>query len=221
MSAYFQADIYFYFCFFVKHKTALESPMFQNEIEKSVVLIGEEIKKSDSAWLSLRKKRQRIDLKVDGNILFLEKGTVSVYRVENDLVTAILGLPQMRTEVAGHYLRCDTDCEMWAMSVQNADLLFTAKNLWKQAFDILTHHLQRYFQRETLQSHRTIRELIIEHVKFIWAMAPDVREKTSVYTFILTRNHISRSAIHKVLQELVSDGKIILNRGKLSSYTPS
>lgn len=201
--------------------------MFQNEIEKSVVLIGDEIKKSDSAWLSLRKKRQRIDLKVDGNILFLEKGTVSVYRVENDLVTvsisapAILGLPQMRTEVAGHYLRCDTDCEMWAMSVQNADLLFTAKNLWKQAFDILTHHLQRYFQRETLQSHRTIRELIIEHVKFIWAMAPDVREKTSVYTFILTRNHISRSAIHKVLQELVSDGKIILNRGKLSSYTPS
>lgn len=201
--------------------------MFQNEIEKSVVLIGDEIKKSDNAWLSLRKKRQRIDLKVDGHILFLEKGTVSVYRVENDLVTvsilapAILGLPQMRTEVAGHYLRCDTDCEMWAMSVQNADLLFTAKNLWKQAFDILTHHLQRYFQRETLQSHRTIRELIIEHVKYIWAMAPEVREKTSVYTFILARNHISRSAIHKVLQELVSDGKISLNRGKLTSYIPS
>ncbi|HGN9372385.1 TPA: helix-turn-helix domain-containing protein [Citrobacter pasteurii] len=199
--------------------------MFQNEIDKSVVLIGDEIKKSDNAWLSLRKKRQRIDLKVDGNILFLEKGTVSVYRIENDLVTvsisapAILGLPQMRTEVTGHYLRCDTDCEMWAMSVLNADHLFTAKNLWKQAFDILAHHLQRYFQREALQSHRTIRELIIEHVKYIWAMEPAVREKTSVYTFILTRNHISRSAIHKVLQELVNDGKITLNRGKLSAYT--
>lgn len=199
--------------------------MFQNEIDRSVVLIGDEIKKSDNAWLSLRKKRQRIDLKVDGNILFLEKGTVSVYRIENDLVTvsisapAILGLPQMRTEVTGHYLRCDTDCEMWAMSVLNADHLFTAKNLWKQAFDILAHHLQRYFQREALQSHRTIRELIIEHVKYIWAMEPAVREKTSVYTFILTRNHISRSAIHKVLQELVNDGKITLNRGKLSAYT--
>ncbi|UCA25760.1 helix-turn-helix domain-containing protein [Citrobacter werkmanii] len=184
------------------------------------------MKKSENAWLSLRKKRQRIDLKVDGNILFLEKGTVSVYRVENDLVTvsisapAILGLPQMRTEVAGHYLRCDTDCEMWAMSVQNADHMFTAKNLWKQAFDILTHHLQRYFQREALQSHRTIREQIIEHVKYIWSMEPEVREKTSVYTFILTRNHISRSAIHKVLQELVNDGKITLNRGKLSFCTP-
>ncbi|AYL67388.1 helix-turn-helix domain-containing protein [Citrobacter cronae] len=200
--------------------------MFQKEIENAVVLVGDEMKKSDNAWLSLRKKRQRIDLKVDGNILFLEKGTVSVYRVENDLVTvsisapAILGLPQMRTEVAGHYLRCDTDCEMWAMSVQNADHLFTAKNLWKQAFDILTHHLQRYFQREALQSHRTIREQIIEHVKYIWSMEPEVREKTSVYTFILTRNHISRSAIHKVLQELVNDGKITLNRGKLSFCTP-
>lgn len=91
--------------------------MFQKEIENAVVLVGDEMKKSDNAWLSLRKKRQRIDLKTDGHILFLEKGTVSVYRVENDLVTvsisapAILGLPQMRTEVAGHYLRCDTDCE--------------------------------------------------------------------------------------------------------------
>ena len=224
MSACYWAGIYFLFQLVVTQVFTLESPMFQNEIEKSVVLIGDEIKKSDSAWLSLRKKRQRIDLKVDGNILFLEKGTVSVYRVENDLVTvnisapAILGLPQMRTEVTGHYLRCDTDCEMWAMSVQNAELLFTAKNLWKQAFDILTHHLQRYFQRETLQSHRTIRELIIEHIKYIWTMTPEVREKTSVYTFILARNHISRSAIHKVLQELVHDGKVILNRGKLSSY---
>lgn len=67
--------------------------MFQNEIEKSVVLIGDEIKKSDNAWLSLRKKRQRIDLKVDGHILFLEKGTVSVYRVENDLVTVSISAP--------------------------------------------------------------------------------------------------------------------------------
>ena len=57
--------------------------MFQKEIENAVVLVGDEMKKSDNAWLSLRKKRQRIDLKTDGHILFLEKGTVSVYRVEN------------------------------------------------------------------------------------------------------------------------------------------
>ncbi|WP_256434395.1 helix-turn-helix domain-containing protein [Citrobacter sp. RHBSTW-00944] len=60
--------------------------------------------------------------------------------------------------------------------------------------------------------------MIIEHLKYIWSMEPETRENTSVYTFILARNHISRSAIHKVLQELVSDGKIIMKRGKLSFF---
>lgn len=41
----------------------------------------------------LTEKRQRIDLKVDGHILFLEKGTVSVYRVENDTVTVSISAP--------------------------------------------------------------------------------------------------------------------------------
>ena len=54
--------------------------MFQKDIENAVVLVGDEMKKSDNAWLSLRKKRQRIDLKSDGNILFLEKGAVSVHK---------------------------------------------------------------------------------------------------------------------------------------------
>ncbi|WP_249414962.1 MULTISPECIES: hypothetical protein [unclassified Citrobacter] len=65
--------------------------MFQKDIENAVVLVGDEMKKSDNAWLSLRKKRQRIDLKSDGNILFLEKGAVSVHRVENDLVMVCNG----------------------------------------------------------------------------------------------------------------------------------
>ncbi|WP_333495277.1 helix-turn-helix domain-containing protein [Kluyvera sp. CHPC 1.251] len=124
----------------------------------------------------------------------------------------------MNSEATAHYFRCDTDCEMWIMGMQNVVTMLTSKNLWMHAFYILTNHLHRYFTREKLQSHRTIRELVIEHVKYIWEMAPDVRDKTSVYTFILSRNHISRSAIHKVLQELSHEGKIILNRGKLSAF---
>ncbi|MCE0801151.1 helix-turn-helix domain-containing protein [Buttiauxella sp. S04-F03] len=192
--------------------------------DESVMLIGDEIKKSENAYFSLRKKRQRIEMKKDGNIFYLEKGSVSVYRVENDLVTvsftapAILGLAQMRNDVMSHYLRCDTDCEMWVMNAANANEMLSKKNLWIHAFDILTNHLQRYFQRENLRSHKTIREIVTEHVKHIWSLEPEMREKTSVYTFILSRNHISRSAIHKVLQELVNEGKLTLNRGKLSSF---
>jgi CRP-like cAMP-binding protein len=192
--------------------------------DESVMLIGDEIKKSENAYFSLRKKRQRIEMKRDGNIFYLEKGSVSVYRVENDLVTvsftapAILGLAQMRNDVMSHYLRCDTDCEMWVMNAANANEMLSKKNLWIHAFDILTNHLQRYFQRENLRSHKTIREIVTEHVKHIWSMDQEIRDKTSIYTFILSRNHISRSAIHKVLQELVNEGKLTLNRGKLSSF---
>lgn len=192
--------------------------------DESVMLIGDEIKKSENAYFSLRKKRQRIEMKRDGSIFYLEKGSVSVYRVENDLVTvsftapAILGLAQMRNDVMSHYLRCDTDCEMWVMNAANANEMLSKKNLWIHAFDILTNHLQRYFQRENLRSHKTIREIVTEHVKHIWSLDPEIRDKTSVYTFILSRNHILRSAIHKVLQELVNEGKLTLNRGKLSSF---
>lgn len=198
--------------------------MSQINLEESVSLIGSEIKKSENAWFSVRKKRQRIDLKTEAHILYLEKGTVSVYRIDDDLVTvtipapAILGLAQLRALNTEHYLRCDGDCEMWVMSMQNAKELFTQKNLWRDAFDLLSHHLGRYFQRETLKSHRTIRELVIEHVKYIWSLASDIRKKTSIYTFIMTRNHVSRSAIHKVLQELVLEGRITIEHGKLTSY---
>jgi len=197
--------------------------MLTANFDESVMLIGDEIKKSENAYFSLRKKRQRIEMRRDGNIFYLEKGSISVYRVENDLVTvsftapAILGLAQMRNDVMSHYLRCDTDCEMWVMNATNANEMLTRKKLWMHAFDILTNHLQRYFQRENLRSHKTIREIVIEHVKHIWSLEPDVREKTSVYTFILSRNHISRSAIHKVLQELVNEEKLTLNRGKLAT----
>lgn len=199
--------------------------MFTPNFDESVMLIGDEIKKSENAYFSLRKKRQRIEMRKDGNIFYLEKGSISVYRVENDLVTvsftapAILGLAQMRNDVMSHYLRCDSDCEMWVMSSANANEMLTRKSLWMHAFDILTNHLQRYFQRENMRSHKTIREIVIEHVKHIWSLEPEIREKTSVYTFILSRNHISRSAIHKVLQELVNEGKLTLNRGKLSSFS--
>ncbi|WP_368732221.1 hypothetical protein [Serratia marcescens] len=37
---------------------------------------------------------------------------------------------------------------------------------------------------------------------------------------MLSRNHISRSAIHKVLQEMVNEGKLMLNRGKLVAFQP-
>lgn len=149
---------------------------------------------------------------------------MSFYRLEDDILTisitapAILGLAQMRNDVKSHYLLCDSDCEMWVISTCDAISLFNAQSLWMHAFDILTHHLQRYFQRENMVSHKTTRGIIVEHIKHIWSLPAEIRNKTSVYSFILNRNHISRSAVHKIIQELESTGHIKISRGKLLSF---
>lgn len=191
-------------------------------VERSVSLIGAEIQNSKDAHYSQRKKNQRIELKTFNNISYLKKGSVSVYRLENDMLTvdikapAILGLAQMRNETKSHYLRCDTDCEMWVISTSDALELFNSRNLWMHAYDILAHHLQKYFIRENMLSQPTVRGIVIEHIKSIWSLPYAERQSISVYTYILARNQISRSAVHKVLQELVANGDIHITRGKLS-----
>lgn len=190
-------------------------------IERSVAIIGSHIESSPNSHFSLIKKNNRIDLRTYNKISYLKKGNVSIYRLENDILTlsipapAILGMAQMRNEKKSHYIRCDSDCEMWVIDINNAVELFNENNLWMHAFDILTSHLQKYFIRENLSSHPTVRGVVLEHLKHIWAMPEEVRHTISVHGFILARNHISRSAVNNVLRDLISDGSIRIHRGKL------
>lgn len=190
-------------------------------VERSVSLISTEIESSEYAHYSKRKKNQRIDLKTYNNICYLKNGTVSVYCLDNNMLTltirapAILGLAQMRNETKSHYLRCDVDCDMWVISTSDAIELFNSRNLWMHAYDILTRHLQMYFIRENILSQPTIRGIVMEHLKCIWSLPQAERQFVSVYTFILARNQISRSAVHKVLREFIASGEAHINRGKL------
>jgi CRP-like cAMP-binding protein len=191
-------------------------------VERSVSLIGEKIQASEHAYYSERKRNQRIELKTYNSVCYLKKGSVSVYRLENNILTltikapAILGLAQMRNETKSHYLRCDMDCEMWVISTPDAIELFNSRNLWMHAYDILTRHLQMYFIRENMLSQPTIRGIVMEHLKYIWSLPLAERLSISVYTFILARNQVSRSAVHKVLREFISTGEAHITRGKLS-----
>lgn len=190
-------------------------------IKASVAAIGQAIKLSENAHFSRRKKLQRIELKTYESICYLTKGNVSFYRLEDDMLTislnapAILGLAQMRNETKSHYLRCDTDCEMWVIGTSDAITLFTGQQLWRHAFDILTIHQQLYFMRDHMQSHRSIRSIVLAHLQQIWQTDPQERAATSVYTYILLRNRLSRSAVHKVVQNLVQSGEVGIARGKL------
>ncbi|WP_370968016.1 helix-turn-helix domain-containing protein [Enterobacter wuhouensis] len=197
------------------------------DIDESVSILGEHIGLSKSSYLAKYKKNQRLELISRNNICYLKRGRVVVLRHDNDLVTLtiqapmILGLTQMANKSKYHYLRCETDCQMLIISNEDATDIFNKKNLWIYAFNILTWHHNLYFQREMMMTHPDIRKVINEHLKYVWMMPPDVRSKTSVYNFIMSRTHISRSAIHKITQEMMKNGSVKIERGKLTLYNDS
>ncbi|HAS1070462.1 TPA: transcriptional regulator [Enterobacter cloacae] len=197
--------------------------MLENTIdfEGSVRLLGEWIEKSQNSFLSIRKKNQRIDMKSENQVGYLREGALSVYRIDNDIVTlnieapAIIGLHQLFHTQRSHYLRCDRYCELIVINEADLIAILDREMLWGHAFIILSRHLEMYFQRERRLVHKNIKGIVIEHLKHLWDQSEDIRSRTSVYSFILSRNQISRSSVHKTIKSLIDDGVIKIQRGKL------
>ncbi|MDZ5641693.1 Crp/Fnr family transcriptional regulator [Enterobacter sp. A103] len=160
-------------------------------------------------------------MKKENKIGFLKRGCVSLCSTENDIVTvsiegpAILGMAQMFHDKQSHYIRCNRDCEIVVIDTVNFIQLLTQKNHWFHAFMIISHHMQMYFQREKMLGHKTIRGTVIEYLRCLWELGEEARNTTSVYTYILARNKVSRSSLHKIMSELNDEGFIRLQRGKL------
>lgn len=190
-------------------------------IYNSVFIIGNEIELHQNSTFLNARKGQRIEFNKKNKIFFLKSGEVSIFRNVDHLQTltlwapAVIGLTQIKNEDLTHYLRCDQKCEMWEIDVPDAISLFNEKNLWPHAFNILSYLAQEYFKREYMISQKTSHGVVYQHLKYIWSMDISIRRKISVYKFILSRNHISRSAVHKVICQLTQDGMIKTERGKL------
>ncbi|WP_370968018.1 helix-turn-helix domain-containing protein [Enterobacter wuhouensis] len=191
------------------------------EFSDSVFCIGNKIKNSPLSHFSQRKKNQRVDVKRNEEIYFIETGKISFYRVADDLLTismtapCVVGVAQMLFQYQTHYIRCDTNCTMWIIDSNDANILFTTENIWMHAFNILASLTKQYFEREYMTLQKSTREIILHHLKFIWEMREEERALTSIYNFILSRNHLSRSSVHKIVSELEIEGKIKTSKGKL------
>lgn len=192
------------------------------DISACIELIGGCIRSSCDSFFSERKKNQRLDLKKNNQIAFLTEGSVSMHRVEDGLLTvtmtapAIIGIGQFRGEGFTHFVRCNTHCSMWVIDSDDAVNLFNHKGLWKPAYEILTSYLYRYFYRENIVQKANVRDVVLEHLKEVWVHQKQMNTSISVYTYILSRNNISRSAIHKAVCELTCEGIVKVVRGKLA-----
>ncbi len=194
------------------------------DIKESVSIVGFHMKADDNSYLVLNKKNQRLELKRNNHIAYLEHGCITMHRVSDGLLTitikapAIVGLGQFRGESFTHYIRCTSDCSMWVMNADNAFAMFSKFNLWHHIYDILTKHLYMYFERDSMVQKPTVKDIVVEHIKKVYSFEEALRKETSIYTYILSRNAISRSAIHKIIQELVRDGLLVMERGKILHF---
>lgn len=190
-------------------------------ISDSILTVGTAIKKSNLSYCAIHKKNQRINIKNNEQICFLETGTISFFRVHDDVLTismsapCVAGVAQMLYQHQTHYIRCDKECTLWTINIADAIQLFSTQNLWIHVYNILSKQTYQYFEREYFILQKNSRGIIMQYLKLIWNMTEDERANTSIYNFILSRNHISRSGIHKVLSELQNEGKIKTRRGRL------
>lgn len=194
------------------------------DIENAIRTLAAEIKHSPAATLQHFKKNQRMDIRRLACIGFLEKGAVSIYRTSDEALTlvskapAILGLPQMRSEKRAHYHRYTEDSDVWMIPVTDALTLFEEKKLWLQVVDLLTYLIHEYFALETMTSAKDNTSLVIQHLQKIAYMDESQRKNTSIYTYIMSRCHISRRRIHQILNKLEEENIITVQRGKLISF---
>ena len=206
----------------IRHSSAMDKELsMKSDHSTSVEIIGSAVREHDQAFFVRRKKNQRFSLKRSGYISYLTEGEICVLRLSDDSPSltikapAILGLAQMRSLKETHYMRCLTDCDMWDMDKDEAMVLFDRQNLWRHAFDILTQHLHMYYQKEYLNNLPNARAKVVENLKLLWSEGAAFRSQHSIYRFTLLRNKMSRSAVHKALKELESEGFIETSRGKL------
>lgn len=182
---------------------------------------------SDSFSLHL-KKNQRLEFNsFKDAIYYLEAGTISIFRLSDNVLTIsvespfVFGLTQLRNQYRYHYLRCEGESIVWGIEKSKAEKLFDDKGLWKFSFDILGYISNLYHHRELMILKKNVNEIVIQHLSHIWEMPEEERNKTSIYSFILSRNHVSRSAVHKVIHDLVDAKQVTINRGKLVGMNTS
>lgn len=183
--------------------------------------IGNAIERSSKSHFSAHKAKQRIDLKNKDNIYYLCKGNVSAHSsnsgslIFNIFAPEVFGLEKLKGGMIIDHIRCVTDAEMHVISSSDAIELFNENDLWPCAFENILMYMKIMLVREKKLNQPTIKDSIIQYLKYIWSLRPEQRAVTSIYTHILLRTHISRSSIHKVLAELESDGLIVVKRGIL------
>lgn len=191
-----------------------------NAIE-SAKLIGGCIEISRESYCTLRKKNQRFELNKNHKIAYLKEGTISIYHSNTHRVIlsiespGVIGVEQLFQNEQPYYFRCERDSEIILIDEESFVKILTSFNHWDHAAFLLCTHLNLFFHREKMLNHKNNKGIAKDNLKYLWAQGEAFRQKTSLYSFILSRTKISRSSLHKIIRQLNDENVINTQRGKL------
>lgn len=152
-------------------------------------------------------------------VFLLKKGKAAIYNNVDNLCyydissESIAGISQTYKNDSHHYLRCVTDCSFVVLRATHLYEVLHKYDLWDVAFNILAENNHLALER-SIVSKNSIDMIVMNMIEIIWSDRYH-RERTTVYSYILERSNVSRSAIYKVIKELISKGIISITRGRL------
>ena len=200
----------------------------QFNISTYVNNIGTLIKSHDSSVKVTYKKKSRINFTEQNNYVFyLDSGSVSLYKKNDNLflmkfsAPQIVGLFKIWVPNKYFYIRCDEVCTFWIINHKILSEQISSKNLWQESFNIICDKVKRLFEYDQKATFNCTRDIVVAHLKDIWLLPQQERNNTSIYKYIMMRNHISRSAIYKIISELQGQKLILIQRGTLCFFKES
>lgn len=189
--------------------------------EASTRLIGDMIVSSNLSKTINMHKNQRLNWLPSSGIGYLQSGSLSVYRIEDNLkiITlyspAIIGLPFLNSGVITDYYRSEELSLLNLVPKEVALSLLTTENLWDNACYILSSHISDFYSRHVRLSETDPAHIVLECLKVINDLESIKRDSTSIYSFIMERYPLSRGTIYNVLNDLIKKKKIRMHRGRL------
>ncbi|MBJ3815308.1 Crp/Fnr family transcriptional regulator [Shimwellia pseudoproteus] len=159
------------------------------------------------------------DYKNKTQLYLFKQGALSLLRSSDRLVTVtvhephVFGVAEIFQPLRAHILRAEAPSELWRIDAERAADIFTAKNLWMSATQVLAYHTAYMSYRDTLVLQQRTYAVIRNHLLDMMLLPEDTRRKMTILDYIQARTHLSRSSILNVLSALKKGEYIDFVRG--------
>lgn len=171
----------------------------------------------------LESGRDKSFLMFPSDKLFVTKGgRVSILRKSDNMVVLetsgdfVFGLNRLHNVfIADFLIRIDKRCDYVFIDIDDAHRIASEANAWYYISQVLSWTSYVYAIRDNIASQKSVYGSIKMHLNSIWEMDEESRAKISIYKYIMGRTTISRSAVHKIINELNFGGYINSYRGRL------